>query len=121
MLLLGLNAALYMEDLCDLKWEYLNLDRGTFLARRKKRGRCLRAATLWPETITALKALPRGGSPYVFVSNRGTRYNKNTKINDFKDFREKIGVKVVTWSHIRDGAYTAATNARGVGPEGSDG
>jgi len=50
----------------------------------------------------------------VFVSAWGTRYNKNTKINDFKDFREKAGVSEVTWSHVRDGAYSAAANAAGV-------
>jgi len=55
-----------------------------------------------------------GNSPYVFTSTRGTRYNKNTKVNDFKDFREKIGVVGVTFSHLRDGGYTAASNALGV-------
>ncbi|HZZ41647.1 MAG TPA: hypothetical protein VFE58_01805 [Tepidisphaeraceae bacterium] len=115
LLLMGLNAALYMEDLCDLRWASLDLEKGTFISRRKKRGRCLRVATLWPETIEALNALPRRAqSPYVFTSTHGTRYNKNTKINDFKDFREKAGVPDVKWSHIRDGAYSSACNAPGV-------
>lgn len=115
MLLLALNAALYMEDLCDLKWESIDLSAKTFVSRRKKRGRCLRVAVLWDETVEALRALKRRGeSPYVFTSLHGTRYNKNTKINDFKDFREKVGVKDVTFSHIRDGAYTAACEAPSV-------
>jgi integrase len=114
MLLLGLNCALYMEDLCDMKWKHLKLDEGVYIARRNKRGRCLRAAVLWPETREAIRALPGGGSAYVFVSNRGTRYNKNTKINDFKDFTTKLGVSGVTFSHLRDGAYSAACNAKNV-------
>jgi integrase len=116
MLLLGLNAALYMEDICDLQWGHLDLTAKTLMARRKKKGRCLRVATLWDETVDAIRALcHRGVSPFVFISPRGTRYNKNTKINDFKDYRVKAGVsETVTWSHLRDGAYTAAVTAPGV-------
>jgi len=114
-LLLSLNAALYMEDLCSLKWDDLDLTEGYYLSRRKKRGRCIRAAVLWDESIAALKAISRRGeSPYVFTSTHGTRYNRNTKINDFKDLCKKAGVEGVTWSHLRDGAYTAACNAAGV-------
>ena len=68
----------------------------------------------WPETLEAVRAIARTGSPYAFVSNPGTRYNKNTKVNDFKDFATKVGVTGVTFSHRRDGAYTAACNARRV-------
>jgi integrase len=114
-LLMGLNAALYMEDICDLQWEALDLDAGTFVSRRKKTGKCIRVASLWPETVKALRALPRRGkSPYVFTSPHGTRYNKNTKINDFKDLRVKAKLQDVTFSHLRDGAYTAAAQAVGV-------
>jgi integrase len=115
MLLLGLNGALYMEDLCDLQWGALDLDAGTLISRRKKTGKCIRVATLWPETIAALRALPRrGNSPYVFTSPHGTRYNKNTKINDFRDLRTAAKLEAVTFSHIRDGAYTSAAQAPGV-------
>jgi integrase len=110
-LLLALNCALYMEDICDLRWSAMDLQQKTYFARRKKRGRWVRAAVLWNENVEALRAIPRRGqSPYVFVSTHGTRYNKNTKINDFKDFREKIGAPGVVFSHLRDGAYTAASN-----------
>jgi len=115
MLLLGLNCLLYMEDVCDLTWSSINLEVGTLISRRKKRGRCLRVAVLWPETVAALSALPRRGqSPYVFASMHGTRFNRNTKINDFRDFAEKAGVRGVTFSHLRDGGYTAACHALGV-------
>ncbi len=110
-LLLGLNAALYCEDVCDLKWASLDLDAGTFAGRRRKRGTCIRAATLWPETTASLRAAPqRGESPYVFVSSHGTRYNRNTRINDFRDFADNAKCPDVTFSHLRDGAYTAATH-----------
>jgi integrase len=108
-LLISLNACLYMEEVCRLRWEELNLDAKTFVSHRLKRGHVVRVAVLWDETVEALRALPRRGqSPYVFTSPHGTRYNKNTKINDFKDFRERFGVPNVTFSHIRDGAYTVA-------------
>jgi integrase len=115
MLLLGLNCAITMEDICDLRWRFFEFTPGAFISRRKKRGRCIRASMLWPETVEALRAVPRrGNSPYVFTSTHGTRYNRNTKINDFKSFREKIGVVGVTFSHLRDGAYTSACHALGV-------
>lgn len=115
MLLLALNAALYMNDLCSLKWSMLDLKKQTLISRRSKRGNCLRVATLWAETIEAVRALPHHGScPYVFVSNRGTRYNRNTKINDFRDLCKKAGISGVKFSHLRDGAYTSACSAPGV-------
>lgn len=115
MLLMALNGALYMEDACALEWSMLDLERRTFVSRRRKTGRCLRVATLWPETVAALKALPRGSSPYVFVSPTGTRYSRNSKINEFGKLRERSGVDAsVTWSHIRDGAYSIAATAPNV-------
>ncbi len=117
MLLMSLNAALYLEDVCGLRWDELDLENGTYLSRRKKRGRCIRAAVLWSETIEALNAIPRRGtSPYVFVSKHGTRFNSNSRGNEFADIlRAKAGLsKDVTWSHLRDGAYTAACEAQQV-------
>jgi integrase len=115
MLLMALNAALYMEDVCDLRWESIDLERKTFQGRRKKKGNCLRVATLWDETVAALKALPPNGSPYVFVSAQGTRYSSAAKINDFAELRTAAKVpQTVKWSHLRDGAYSRASNAPGV-------
>lgn len=77
---------------------------------RKKTG-FPRAAMLWPETIKALKALPRKG-PYVFTSPHGTRYQSSrARANAFDDLRTRAGVpKDVCFSMLRDGAYTAASN-----------
>jgi integrase len=120
MLLMSLNAALYMEDVCGLRWDELDLEAGTYLSRRKKRGLCIRAAVLWQETIEAIKALPRRGtSPYVFVSKHGTRFSRNSRINVFaKVLRVKAKISPdVTWSHLRDGAYTEASLAEGLDPK----
>lgn len=63
---------------------------------------------LWPETVAELRRLPRKG-PYVFTSGHGTRYNKNTRVNDFREFRRAAGpADHVTFDTLRDGAYTAA-------------
>src|SRR6185437_4614683 len=67
-----------------------------------------RAAVLWPETLAALTTISRQG-PYVFTSRHGTRYNKNTRVNDFREFRKKAELPdTVTFDTLRDGAYTAA-------------
>jgi len=47
--------------------------------------------------------------PYVFTSRHGTRYNKNTRVNDFRDLRKMAELPdTVTFDTLRDGAYTAA-------------
>lgn len=113
-LLVGLNCCLHMEEVCDLRWADLDLDKGTYACIRNKtrRQRIPRAATLWPETRAALQALPRRGDcPFVFVSTHGTRFNKNTRINDFKDLRTKAKVPdEVTFDSLRDAAYSAAAH-----------
>lgn len=111
-LLVGLNLCMSIEEVCGLRWEWFDLEKGTFACVRVKtrRKRIPRAAVLWPETIRALKAIDRKG-PYVFVSSHGTRYNKNTRVNDFKEFKEAAGLPdLVTFSCLRDGAYTAAAH-----------
>jgi hypothetical protein len=63
---------------------------------------------LWPETIEALRAIKRKGE-YVFVSNRGTKYNRNSRTNLFGKLRDKVRLdKAKDFEWIRDGAYTAA-------------
>ena len=110
MLLISLNAALYLEDVSGLKWDGFDLEAGTFVGRRRKRGRCLRVATLWPETLAALKALPRhGDSPYVFVSRVGTKFKATSLRVSFKAW-SRPDLAHVSWSHLRDGAYTAASH-----------
>jgi integrase len=110
-LLVGLNLCLHIEEVCALRWADIDLERGTFACIRNKtrRQRIPRAATLWPETLEALRGVPRRDE-HVFISTHGTRFNKNTRINDFKEFRERVGVSA-TWDSLRDGAYSAACRA----------
>jgi integrase len=110
-LLLGLNAAMYIGELCILKWESIDLDHGTLAMIRNKtrRGRIPKVATLWPETIAALRALPQKPT-YVFTSPHGTRYGTSqSRANAFADFRKRAGLTdAVSFSHLKDGAYGAA-------------
>lgn len=109
-LLLGLNLCMSVEEICGLRWEWFDLDKGTFACIREKtrRKRIPRAATLWPETLQELNKLTRRG-PYVFISTHGTRYNRNTRVNDFADLRKKAKLpESITFGCLRDGAYTVA-------------
>jgi len=110
-LMCGLNLCMHMDEVCKIKWTELDLEKGTYAAIRGKTAeqRIPRAATLWPETIAAIKALPRKGPVYVFTSKYGTKYNRNTRGNDFGELREAAGVPAtVKWDDLRDGAFTAA-------------
>ena len=116
-LLCGLNFCMHLDEVLDLQWGELDLKKGTYASIRGKTEdrRIPRAATIWKETIKALKEVPRRGeSPYVFTSSHGTRFNRNTKGNDFTDLRNAAELPEVTFDHLRDGAYTAACQANGV-------
>ena len=123
-LLCGLNLCMHLDEVCQVKWAELDLNRGTYASIRTKtqRKRIPQAATLWPETIAALRAIPRRGqSPFVFTSSHGTRFNRNSRGNEFADLRRAAGVTTVSnkgapvsFDWLRDGAYTAAIRAPGV-------
>lgn len=108
-LLVGLNLCLHMDEVCGLESKDFDLEAGTYCAIRNKtkRERVPRAATLWPETVTAIR--PLIGKHYLFTSPRGTRYSVNSRCNLFAELRDKAGVPaVVGFDSLRDGAYTAA-------------
>jgi integrase len=109
-ILMGLNAAMYFEELCELKWSEINFTRGTYATIREKTkaDRIPRAAVLWPETIAALSALPKF-PVYVFTSKRGTRFNVNSRCNEFRKLADRANVdKTVSFAGMKDGAYTVA-------------
>lgn len=109
-LLLGLNCAMYLSEVSLIKWDEVNMTNATFAAIRVKteKHRIPRAATLWAETMEEIKTLSRTASPYLFTSPTGTHYQANGLVNQFQKFAAKAGVTGVTFSHLRDGAYTAA-------------
>lgn len=109
-LLLGLNLCMSIEEVCGLQWENFDLEKGTFAAIREKtrRDRIPRAAVLWPETIEVLSKLSRKG-PHVFTSKHGNRFNRNTRVNDFAEFRNNANLPdAITFGTLRDGAYSIA-------------
>ena len=116
-ILMGLNCAMYIEELCDLKWEHIDLEAGTLSMRRKKT-KVARAAVLWPETVAALKSLRRG-PVYVFTSPQGTRFQSaQSRCNEFAKLRDKCESvpKSVSFAQLKDGATTHA--ARGTVQDG---
>lgn len=107
MLLLGLNCAFYIEDLCVLKWDELDLQAGTFKGIRNKT-KVARVAVLWPETVKALNKWPhRGKSPYVFTSQTGTRFNGASRYDTYKSLKDRAKVSD-SFSSLRDASYTTA-------------
>lgn len=113
-LLIMLNLCLHFDEALELQWDDINLDAGTFCTRRNKRGRVIRAAMLWPETLAILQKIPRTGSPYIFVSAHGTRFNARGQWKTWNKLRVAAGCPQVQMDDIRDGAYTAACQAPGV-------
>ncbi len=105
MLLLALNCSFYIDDLCNIRWDDIDIEKGTYAAYRKKSS-IARAAVLWSETIAVLKRLPKKG-PYIFTSNRGTKFNTAGRYNTYKKVREKANVNI-EFSSIRDATYTTA-------------
>ena len=113
-LLLMLNLCLHLDEALDLEWDDFDLKHGTFCTRRNKRGRVIRAATLWPETQKALVKLRRTGSRYLCVSSHGTRFNARGQWKTWNKLREAAGCRDAKMDDIRDGAYSAACAAPGV-------
>ena len=113
-LLVMLNFCLHFDEALAIEWVDLNFEAETFCTRRNKRGRVIRCATLWPETVQALKAIKRTGSPFVFTSTHGTRFNACGQWKTWEKIRKAAGLPNVQLDDVRDGAYTAACNASGV-------
>lgn len=113
-LLLMLNLCLHFDEALDLEWGDFDLEKGTFCTRRNKRGRVIRAATLWKETLALLSSIRPTGSPYLFVSARGTRFNARGQWKTWHKLRNAAGYPAVQMDDIRDGAYSAACAAPGV-------
>jgi integrase len=113
-MLLMLNLCLHFEECLSLGWDDFNLNDGTFCSNREKRGRIIRAATLWPQTIALLTKVIKIQSPYVLISSRGTQFNAKGAWKSWQRLRKAAGLPLVQMDDIRDGAYSAACNAVGV-------
>ncbi|MCK4624766.1 MAG: tyrosine-type recombinase/integrase [Phycisphaerae bacterium] len=115
--LLSLNAALYPSEVAVVRKKELDLDGGTLVMDRGKTG-IPRVAVLWPRTVEAIRRYQSERShhcEYVFVSRTGSPYDANHIGRNFRRRREIAGLpESVEFAHIRDGAFTAAYNGKGV-------
>lgn len=114
LLLMGMNCAMYISEVCDVKWKHIDLDRGTLVMKRGKTG-IIRAAVLWPETVSAVKALKakRPNSAYVLTSHSGTRYNAESCRKWYGEFRDRLEIartQHTDFRAIRDAAYSEASD-----------
>lgn len=110
-LLISLNCAFYPVDVCSLTKDAIDLDKG-FLRNARTKTRVPRIAVLWKRTIDAIREYQTKdphSSQYVFVSATGYQYAPNHIGRNFRKLRCKAGVSdEVDFTHIRDGAQTAA-------------
>jgi integrase len=106
MMLFALNAAQYPSEVGSVRCAEVDLERREFSTRRNKT-KVPRVAVLWPETIKAIKTLPRDREQ-IFCT-RIQAYNRMSIFRDWKKYREAAGVKDgVTFAQIRDAAFTEA-------------
>jgi len=125
MILLGLNCGFGCTDCAELRWKHLDLKNGRVSFPRGKTG-IRRNLPLWPETIQALKALPRRGE-LVFCTKRGNpwvraikavdddgsvRYSNNNEISKaFSKLMKKAGIQAEKGVGFYTLRRTAATLA----------
>ncbi|MGC4031459.1 MAG: site-specific integrase [Tepidisphaeraceae bacterium] len=108
MVLLSLNGAFYSSEVAVLRWSDIDLKRAELATRRNKTG-VPRVACLWPQTVAALKALPRKeGIERIFHAARGPLYRQG--INRlWTTYRKVAGVPDgIVYSQIRDASFTIA-------------
>jgi integrase len=94
MIWLGLNCAFGCTDCGKLKWKDLDLKHGRVRLPRNKTG-TPRDFPLWPETIQALKELPRPG-PLVFYTSQGQPWVTTVVKNKSNGQREYTSVNRIT-------------------------
>jgi integrase len=86
MIWLGLNCGFGCTDCAELKWKNIDLKNGRVLFPRGKTG-IERNLPLWPETVQALKQVPKKGE-LVFYTQRGNPWVRAIR-NRKKDGNEK--------------------------------
>ena len=106
LMLAALNSAMYGGEVAALKWEEIDLSTRELVTRRPKTG-VSRVAILWPETIKALKALPRQGEFCFYTRIRS--FTTFSVLDCWRQYREaaKLGDEL-KFSQIRDAAYSVA-------------
>lgn len=105
MMLFAINTALYPSEAGAVRWDEIDLKRGVFATRRRKTS-VPRIGVLWPETIAAIKKLPRT-SETVFNTCR-TNYKRFSVFRDWCKYREVAKLGTIKFNQIRDAAFTSA-------------
>lgn len=106
LLMLSLNCAMYASEAGAIKWEEIDLSAASLVTRRPKTG-VSRIACLWPETVRAIKKLPRRGD-YVF-NTRVRSYTTFSGLAHWRKYRDAAELpEELKFSSIRDGSYTVA-------------
>ena len=125
MIWLGLNCGFGCTDCGRLQWKDLDFKNNRVKLARKKTGIC-RNLPLWPETIQALKEVPRSGT-FVFITSDGHPWIRTTvTTNDngepkyiydnrittkFSRLMKKVGIQVPKGTGFYTLRRTAATIA----------
>ncbi|AQT70076.1 tyrosine recombinase XerC [Anaerohalosphaera lusitana] len=113
-LLLAANAALYPQDVCDLKKAYINLQKKTLVMDRGKTG-VPRVACLWDRTVRAIEraqAEAPHDSEFLFITFLGKPYCAHGIGSIWRKLRKKAEVDhAVKFEHIRDACQTAGVDA----------
>lgn len=106
LMLTALNAGMYGSEVAALTWAEVDLPAGELVSRRNKTG-ISRIAVLWPETVAALKALPQDRE--TIFNTRVRSYTTYSVTEVWARYRTAAGMpKSVTFSHLRDAAYSLA-------------
>jgi integrase len=110
MLLLMLNCGMLLVEVVRLEWQDIRDDK-TLITHRRKKGKCVRIAILWQETIDALAKMKRKGD-YIFVGQSGKPLTKSGAGKRYRSVRAAAKIaSTVEANQIRDGASTAASSA----------
>lgn len=127
MIWLGLNCGFGCTDCAELQWKNLDLENGRVDFPRGKTG-VNRNLPLWPETIQALKEVPKLGE-LVFYTRRGNpwvrtirtaekdgieKYTKDDSVSKEFELMKKAGIKAkkgVGFYTLRRTAATLAANS----------
>jgi integrase len=106
MLLMALNGALYPGEAAALVWEEVDLGSRHVVTRRPKTG-VSRIAVLWPETVKALKLIPRRGE-HIF-NTRVRSFTTFSVLDRWRKYRKSAGLpEAMVFSQVRDAAYSVA-------------
>lgn len=110
MMLMAANCCMYSGEVSALRWSEVDLSAGEVVTIRPKTG-VARVAILWPETVSAAKALPQTDEN-MFIFESGRSYTTSRVCNRFAVYREAANLQTtVKFGDIRDAAYTHACRA----------